>query len=179
MLTKQKIVASFISLATTMAETVRFELTNGCPLPDFESGPLWPLRYRSLYAQPLFFLAFFRWKKALERTDGKNSKLIQFSNRVKPAWLQGSGWTKRTAPRKISSQPRYDHFDTSPCINIQFCCKSSDQGLCLLRSSLKQLLLLYMITGECQHIFSWLRRTAAILQRNSFLAAAYVLVNWV
>ena len=50
----------------------------------------------------------------MERTDGKNSKLIQFSNRVKPAWLQGSGWTKRTTPRKISSRGRYDHFDTSP-----------------------------------------------------------------
>ena len=49
----------------------------------------------------------------MERTDGKNSKLIQFSNRVKPARLQGFWWTKRTDPRKISSQPRYDHFDTA------------------------------------------------------------------
>ncbi|PWM69048.1 MAG: hypothetical protein DBX61_02540, partial [Clostridiales bacterium] len=48
--------------------------------------------------------------------DGKNSKLIQFSNRVKPAWLQGFGWTKRTTPRRISSQARYDHFDTLPYI---------------------------------------------------------------
>ena len=39
----------------------------------------------------------------MERTDGKNSKLIQFSNRVKPAWLHGFWWTKRTAPRRISS----------------------------------------------------------------------------
>ena len=101
-----------------MAERVGFEPTSPWGLPDFESGPLWPLRYRSLYAQPLFFLAFFRWKRALERTDGKNSKLIQFSNRVKPAWLQGFGWTKRTAPRKISSQSRYDHFDTTPCIYL-------------------------------------------------------------
>ena len=53
-------------------------------------------------------------KRALERIDGKNSKLIQFSNRVKPAWLQGFWWTKRTASRKISSQARYDHFDTLP-----------------------------------------------------------------
>ena len=51
---------------------------------------------------------------ALERTDGKNSKLFSFSNRVKPAWLQGSGWTKRTVSRRISSRARYDRFDTSP-----------------------------------------------------------------
>ena len=69
---------------------------------------------RQLYAQPPFFLVFFRRKKALERTDGKNSKLIQFSNRVKPARLQGFWWTKRTAPRKISSRACYDHFDTLP-----------------------------------------------------------------
>jgi len=50
----------------------------------------------------------------LERTDGKNSKLFSFLNRAKPAWLQGFRWTKRTAPRKISSQARYDHFDTAP-----------------------------------------------------------------
>lgn len=36
MLTKQKIVASFILLATTMAETVRFELTCDCSQTDFE-----------------------------------------------------------------------------------------------------------------------------------------------
>ena len=38
MLTKQKIVASFILLATTMAETVRFELTCDCSQTDFESS---------------------------------------------------------------------------------------------------------------------------------------------
>ena len=81
---------------------------------DFESFSLWPLRYVSVYVSPPFFSAFFRRKRALERTDGKNSKLIQFSNRVKPAWLQGFWWTKRTAPRKISSRARYDRFDTSP-----------------------------------------------------------------
>ena len=48
MLTKQKIVASFISLATTMAETVRFELTCDCSQTDFESF------------QPLWLLWFFR-----------------------------------------------------------------------------------------------------------------------
>ena len=30
-----------------LAERVGFEPTVGCPTPDFESGPLWPLRYRS------------------------------------------------------------------------------------------------------------------------------------
>ena len=65
----------------------------------------------------VFSSLFFRRKKALERTDGKNSKLFSFSNRVKPAWLQGFWWTKRTAPRRISSQARYDRFDTSPFDN--------------------------------------------------------------
>ena len=32
--------APFDNGALFLAETVRFELTNGCPLPDFESGPL-------------------------------------------------------------------------------------------------------------------------------------------
>ena len=30
-----------------LAETVGFEPTSPCGLPDFESGPLWPLRYLS------------------------------------------------------------------------------------------------------------------------------------
>ena len=29
---------------------------------------------------------------------------------------KGNGWTKKRKPRRISSQPRYDHFDTSPCV---------------------------------------------------------------
>ena len=57
----------------------------------------------SPYMSARRFSCLFRWKRALERTDGKNSKLFSFSNRVKPAWLQGFWWTKRTASRKISS----------------------------------------------------------------------------
>ena len=94
---------------------------------DFESGPLWPLRYRSLYAQPLFFLAFFRWKRALERTDGKNSKLIQFSNRVKPARLQGFWWTKRTDPRKISSAAPSTTRTTLHMLSLKFWKNTEDR----------------------------------------------------
>ena len=32
-----------------MAEQVGFEPTDGCPSTDFESVPLWPLRYHSIY----------------------------------------------------------------------------------------------------------------------------------
>ena len=32
-----------------LAEAVGFEPTSPCGLPDFESGPLWPLRYASVY----------------------------------------------------------------------------------------------------------------------------------
>ena len=140
-------------------------------LTAFRVLHLRPLGQLSVYVIPHFF------QKLLERTDGKNNKIFNFRTEQKLSIYGDFEGSILPNSQKISSQARYDHFDTSPCINIQFCCKSSDQGLCLLRSSLKQLLLLYMITGECQHIFSWLRRTAAILQRNSFLAAAYVLVN--
>ena len=34
---------------STLAEAVGFEPTSPWGLPDFESGPLWPLRYASLY----------------------------------------------------------------------------------------------------------------------------------
>ena len=57
----------------------------------------------------------------MERTDGKNSKLFSFSNRVKPAWLQGFWWTKRTASRKISSAaPSTSRTTLRVCISICF-----------------------------------------------------------
>ena len=57
-----------------MAEAVGFEPTSPWGLPDFESGPLWPLRYASVFN----FCA------------GEYRKNV------------------------ISSQARYDHFDTLP-----------------------------------------------------------------
>ena len=37
-----------------MAEQVGFEPTDGCPSTDFESVPLWPLRYRSVSHNSIF-----------------------------------------------------------------------------------------------------------------------------
>lgn len=37
-----------------LAEAVGFEPTSPWGLPDFESGPLWPLRYASVYVNPGF-----------------------------------------------------------------------------------------------------------------------------
>ena len=54
----------------------------------------------------------------MERTDGKNSKLFSFLNRAKPAWLQGFRWTKRTAPRKISSAAP---STTRTTLRVYFC----------------------------------------------------------
>ena len=34
-----------LAIVFFLAQTVRFELTCGCPQTDFESAPLWPLRY--------------------------------------------------------------------------------------------------------------------------------------
>ena len=66
-------------------------------LTAFRVLHLRPLGQLSVYVIP------FSFEKLFARTDGKNSKLFSFSNRVKPAWLQGFWWTKRTASRKISS----------------------------------------------------------------------------
>ena len=46
----------------------------------------------------------------------KNNKLFSFLNPAKPLKIRENGWTKEPKLQRISSQPRYDHFDTSPCI---------------------------------------------------------------
>ena len=43
-----------------LAERVGFEPTSRCRLPDFESGPLWPLRYRSLFYDTSDFGVYLR-----------------------------------------------------------------------------------------------------------------------
>ena len=93
-----------------LAERVGFEPTVGCPTPDFESGPLWPLRYRSTVFLPLRCSGKRREKE--ERTNGS----IEFSSLKKPKEFKDflSGGFREV--RTFSSQPRYDHFDTSPCM---------------------------------------------------------------
>ena len=77
---------------------------------DFESGPLWPLRYRSTVFLPLRCSGKRREKE--ERTNGS----IEFSSLKKPKEFKDflSGGFREV--RTFSSQPRYDHFDTSPCM---------------------------------------------------------------
>ena len=67
-----------------------------------------PLGQLSVYVIPYFF------QKLLERTDGKNNKIFNFRTGENP-WFYGLfKRSKQPTLQKISSQPRYDHFDTSP-----------------------------------------------------------------
>ncbi|MBR6053700.1 MAG: hypothetical protein IKP55_08010, partial [Clostridia bacterium] len=43
-----------------------------------------------------------------------NSKIFNYLNPRKPLYSKGFEWMKRPDGRRISSQPRYDRFDTSP-----------------------------------------------------------------
>ena len=77
-----------------LAERVGFEPTVGCPTPDFESGPLWPLRYRSTVFLPLRCSGKRREKK--ERTNGILS--FQASKNPKNSrifWAEGSEKSER------------------------------------------------------------------------------------
>jgi len=58
----------------------------------------------------------FSFEKLFARTDGKNNKIFNFRTEQK---LSTYGEFEGSIPpnaQKISSQPRYDHFDTSPCM---------------------------------------------------------------
>ena len=44
----------------------------------------------------------------------RTTKYLVFRTREKPLKTKGNGWTKKPELRRISSQPRYDHFNTSP-----------------------------------------------------------------
>ncbi len=57
-------------------------------------------------------------KKVLERTDGENYKNIQIRTHEKLRKNKENADTKRTVCGGISSQPRYDRFDTAP---LEFC----------------------------------------------------------
>lgn len=62
----------------SMAEWVGFEPTVPWGTTDFESVPLWPLRYHSVYIHPQISKASLRFKIALERNGGKNNKIFSF-----------------------------------------------------------------------------------------------------
>lgn len=71
--------------------------------------------------QSAFFFAQISVKKFLERKAGektKNYSIFNFENPVKSRVFRR---TKLPDVAKISSQSRYDHFDTAPYIQIHFC----------------------------------------------------------
>ena len=57
-----KALVSFHEGQSAMAERVGFEPTWGCPPSDFESAPLWPLRYLS--AEVVYLNLSRRWRQA-------------------------------------------------------------------------------------------------------------------
>ena len=78
-----------------------------------------------------------------------------------PTWRRG--WDSNpcdVAVKLISSQPRYDRFDTSPYMLIRFSEVNAYSIFIIVRPAFERLtpsavrsLILYMITKECQHIF--------------------------
>ncbi len=54
-----------------LAERVGFEPTWGCPPSDFESAPLWPLRYLSVGA----YLNLSRRQRQVRRADKRSTAL--------------------------------------------------------------------------------------------------------
>ena len=88
------------------------------PQTDFESAPLWPLRYLSVYTN-LDFYPF----EAPENGGifARDATIILNLNPRKSLINQGFQGIRWTIDGRISSQPRYDHFDTSPYISAHFC----------------------------------------------------------
>ena len=84
----------------------------------FDTSPYMLTRIREINALFNFIRIFIRTQRIL--------KLLVCG---KPAWLQGFWWTKRTTPRRISSQPRYDHFDTAASL-FDWLHSSSEKYVC-------------------------------------------------
>ena len=87
------------------------------PQTDFESAPLWPLRYLSVYTN-LDFYPF----EAPENGGifARDATIILNLNPRKSLINQGFPGIRWTIDGRISSAARYNHFDTLPCINIHF-----------------------------------------------------------
>lgn len=80
--------------------------------------------FRVLHLRPLgqlsvsiFIRAFFQKiaRKFVGEKTGEKAKNIRFWDFLCWGTSRRSGGTKFTDSAEISSQPRYDHFDTSPC----------------------------------------------------------------
>ena len=77
-------------------------------LTAFRVLHLRPLGQLSVYVIPLSF------EKLFARTDGKNNKIFNFRTEQKLSVYREIKRSILPNSQKISSQPRYDHFDTSP-----------------------------------------------------------------
>ena len=102
------------------------------------------IRFRVLHLRPLgqlsvsiFIRAFFQKiaRKFVGEKTGEKAKNIRFWDFLCWGTSRRSGGTKITGPAEISSQPRYDHFDTSPYDVITFIllysagkCKGVEKG---------------------------------------------------
>ena len=109
---KKKISEQSELCSDMVAEMKRFELLRrGTPdLPHFECGP-----FNHLGTSPYISVCFIL-KKFLERKAGENTEKYSIFDSENPYKQRVFRRTKRPSCRKISSQPRYDHFDTSPYI---------------------------------------------------------------
>ena len=67
-----------------------------------------------VYISIRFFFAQLSVKKFLERKAGENTKKYSIFDSESPYKQRVFRRTKRPSCRKISSQPRYDHFDNAP-----------------------------------------------------------------
>ena len=100
----------------SLAERVGFEPTCGVNHKLISSQP----RYDRFDTAPCIFSSegSSKFKKVLERTDGENYKNFQIRTHEKLRKSKENADTKRTVCGGISSQPRYDRFDTAP---LEFC----------------------------------------------------------
>ena len=124
--------ANPLDLLDSLAETVGFEPTVPWGTTDFESVPLWPLRYVSEYinlnitGQQLF---------SFLRIPVRTRPISQPQTPQIPSVFKASRPLAFHSPHRISSQSRYDHFDTSP--NISTWISQVNSYLIILRISIR------------------------------------------
>ena len=131
---KEKYQPLYQKLILTMAEAVGFEPTCPCGQLHFECSSLQPLRYASVYKYSLLgtnhmissqsrydhfdtapYLSQHQHLGKRGELMGRTSKNIKLRIPEKPHKIKGFRSGSYRVATTISSQPRYDHFDTSPC----------------------------------------------------------------
>ena len=120
-----------------MAEAVGFEPTCPCGQLHFECSSLQPLRYASVYKYSLLgtnhmissqsrydhfdtapYLSQHQHLGKRGELMGRTSKNIKLRIPEKPHKIKGFRSGSYRVATTISSQPRYDHFDTSPNMRL-------------------------------------------------------------